>query len=39
LFVTIAELREVVLQWAFGDVLPPPAVQWVTVPHESVGWF
>jgi hypothetical protein len=38
-FVTIDELRDVVRQWAFGDVLPPPVVPWVTVPHESVGWF
>lgn len=25
-FVTIDELRDVVRQWAFGDVLPPPVV-------------
>ncbi|TDV48994.1 hypothetical protein [Actinophytocola oryzae] len=38
-FVTVDELRDVVRQWAFGDVLPPPAVPWVSVPHESVSWF
>jgi len=37
-FITIAELREIVVQWAFGDVLPPPATRWTTVPHEDVGW-
>lgn len=36
-FVTLAELREAVLQWAFGEgVFPPPAVRWAEAP--DVGW-
>jgi hypothetical protein len=38
-FITLAELRELVVQWAFGDVLPPPAVEWAVEPHDEVGWF
>jgi hypothetical protein len=37
-FITIAELRVVIEQWAFGDVLPPPAITWVAVDHDDVGW-
>jgi hypothetical protein len=36
-FITIPELRKVVTQWAFGDVVPPPAARWIDMP--SVGWF
>lgn len=36
--ISIAELRTVVAQWAFGDVLPPPAIAWVAVDHDDVGW-
>lgn len=36
-FITVAELRAVLNQWAFGDTLPPPAVRWVSV--RDVGWF
>jgi len=36
-FITVAELREVVTQWVFGDVLPPPAVQWTRVP--DIKWL
>jgi hypothetical protein len=27
-FVTTPELREAVLQWAFGAVVPPPVIGW-----------
>ena len=37
--ITIDQLRDLVVQWAFGDALPPPAVQWAIEPHEEVGWF
>ena len=37
-FITIAQLRDVLCQWAFGDALPPPAVSWTAVPHDTVGW-
>jgi len=36
-FITIAELREVITQWVFGDALPPPAARWVAMP--DVRWF
>ncbi len=36
-FITLAELRTVLRQWAFGETLPPPAVGWVSV--RDVGWF
>lgn len=36
-FITVADLRTVIGQWAFGETLPPPAVRWVTV--RDVGWF
>lgn len=38
-FITLAELRELVVQWAFGDTLPPPVVRWVVEPHDEVGWL
>ena len=37
-FITVEQLRAAIGQWALGDVLPPPAVSWVRVPHEDVGW-
>lgn len=36
-FITVGELREVLTQWVFGDVLPPPAVEWVRIPE--IKWF
>lgn len=36
-FITLAQLRTVLAQWAFGEMLPPPAVEWV--PVRDVGWF
>ncbi|GAB3456373.1 hypothetical protein [Actinophytocola sediminis] len=36
-FITVAQLRTVLTQWAFGDTLPPPEVSWVSV--RDVGWF
>ncbi|TDQ01278.1 hypothetical protein [Labedaea rhizosphaerae] len=36
--ITIAELREVVVQWAFGDALPPAAIAWAAVDPDLVGW-
>ena len=38
-FITIAQLRELVAQWAFGDVLPPPAVEWAVEPPDEIGWL
>lgn len=38
-FITIAQLEELVVQWAFGDVLPPPAAEWAVEPHDQVGWL
>jgi hypothetical protein len=38
-FITIAQLRELMVQWAFGDVLPPPAVEWTTEDPDVIGWF
>lgn len=36
-FITIPQLRHVVLHWAFADAQPPPVVSWVDAPN--VGWF
>jgi hypothetical protein len=36
-FIAIGELRPVLTQWAFGETLPPPAVEWRSV--RDVGWF
>lgn len=36
-FITVAQLRQVVLDWAFDEVQPPAAVKWVDAP--GVGWF
>lgn len=36
-FITLSELRSAVVEWAFGDALPPPAVKWVDAP--GVHWF
>lgn len=36
-FITVAQLRTVVTEWAFGEVLPPPAVSWAEV--DGIGWF
>lgn len=38
-FITIPQLRELVVQWAFGDVLPPPAVEWTIELPDEIGWF
>ncbi|HEX7661884.1 MAG TPA: hypothetical protein VF444_20645 [Pseudonocardiaceae bacterium] len=38
-FITVAQLRDVVLQWAFGDILPPPAVPWRAASEREVGWL
>lgn len=37
-FITIAELRATVLQWAFGEMFPPSAVDWTEEPHQQIGW-
>ncbi len=37
-FITIAQLRDVLREWAFGDALPPRTVRWIEVPHDSIGW-
>lgn len=36
-FITVGQLRQVVLEWAFDEVQPPPEVKWVAAP--DVGWF
>lgn len=36
-FITLGELRQVVLGWAFDDAQPPPVAKWVDAP--GVGWF
>jgi hypothetical protein len=36
-FITVEQLGAVLNQWAFGDMLPPPAARWVSV--RDVGWF
>ena len=38
-FITVAQLREAVAQWAFGDVFPPPAVRWRAATEDEVGWL
>lgn len=35
-FITVPDLRAAVVEFATGDALPPPSVQWVSVP--DVGW-
>lgn len=37
-FISLPRLRTVIAQWAFGEVLPPPAISWTAVAHETVGW-
>jgi hypothetical protein len=37
-FITVRQLRDVVVQWAFGEVLPPPAVRWGDAP-DNLAWF
>lgn len=36
-FITVAQLRQVVLEWAFDEVQPPEAAKWTDAP--GVGWF
>jgi hypothetical protein len=36
-FITIPDLRRIVTEWAFGDVVPPLAVRWVDAP--GIGWL
>ena len=33
-----ALLRNVAVQWAFGDDLPPAATHWRPAPEDEVGW-
>jgi hypothetical protein len=35
-FIFVQQLGQTVVEFAFGDVLPPPSVQWANVP--DVGW-
>ncbi|HWE90702.1 MAG TPA: hypothetical protein VG317_14680 [Pseudonocardiaceae bacterium] len=37
--ITVPQLRDVVVQWAFGDTLPPPAVNWRMASEREVGWL
>lgn len=36
-FVTLSELHTLVMQWAFGETVPPPVVSWADV--VGVDWF
>jgi hypothetical protein len=36
-YVSLAQLREVVVEWAFGEVVPPGSVRWSAV--SDVTWF
>lgn len=37
-FVTTAQLREIVSEWAFGEEIPPPVGTWGKAP-DNLGWF
>jgi len=37
--ITLAELRRAADQWAFGEVLPPPAIRWRDASEEEIGWI
>ncbi|WP_166659443.1 Imm1 family immunity protein [Labedaea rhizosphaerae] len=36
-FITIAELRQAVVDWGFGEQVPPDAVRWVRA--DGIDWF
>jgi len=36
--ITIAQLRGAVREWAFGDILPPPSLNWRSASEAEVGW-
>jgi len=36
-YISLAQLREVVVEWAYGDLVPPAVVQWSVV--SDVTWF
>jgi hypothetical protein len=36
-FITMPQLRTAVLEWAFGEQIPPLAVDWT--PTTGIGWF
>jgi hypothetical protein len=35
--ITLNQLRDVVTQWAYGELVPPSAVRWSAV--DGIGWF
>jgi hypothetical protein len=37
-FVAVEPLADAVVQWAFGDEVPPPALSWKTATEDEVGW-
>lgn len=37
-FITFAQLRVAVAEWAFGEILPPPSLQWRAAGDE-VRWL
>lgn len=37
-FITVAELRDAVVAWAFGDTLPAPTTIWQPVSEWDVRW-
>ncbi|MGH9893983.1 MAG: hypothetical protein ACREA0_18780 [bacterium] len=38
-YITILQLRDAATQWALGDVLPPPAINWRAASENEVGWL
>lgn len=36
-YISLAQLREVVAEWAYGELVPPEAVQWSAV--SNITWF
>jgi hypothetical protein len=36
-FITVLQLRAAVMEWAFGDAVPPSAVSWADI--TDVDWF
>jgi hypothetical protein len=38
-FISVLQLRLLVPQWAFSDILPPPAAQGRPASEREVGWF
>jgi hypothetical protein len=37
--ITLAELRQAAAEWAFGDVFPPPAIEWRNATEAESRWI